>query len=104
MKKGVLSAALAFCWVMLSSQVTIAQFTVQHQQPTVLNRNSINTLEFFVSGINENDILQALLFFKNEGDLGYSQKEIGYQNGVFTAVLAPEELQEQDLNIISNLA
>lgn len=92
MKKGVLGAALALCWVVLCSQVTIAQYTVQHQQPTVLNRNTTNALEFFVSGINDNDVLQALLFYKNEGDLGYSQKEIGYQNGLFTAIVAPEDL------------
>ncbi len=92
MKKGVLGAALALCWVALCSQVTFAQYTVQHQQPTVLDRTTTNALEFIVSGINQNDILEALLFYKNEGDLGYSQKEVGYLNGSFTALVTPEDL------------
>ncbi len=92
MKKGVLSVALILGFVTLCSQTINAQFTVQHQQPTVLDRTTTNVLEFFVPGINQNDVLDALLFYKNEGDLGYSQKEIGFQNGVFTALISPEEL------------
>lgn len=92
MKKGVLSVALILCFVTLYSQTINAQFTVQHQQPTVLDRTTTNTLEFFVTGVTQNDVLDALLFFKNEGDLGYSQKEIIFQNGSFTALLSPSEL------------
>ncbi|MBO6522691.1 MAG: hypothetical protein JJ971_02605 [Balneolaceae bacterium] len=92
MKNGVLRAALVLCWVTLCSQVTFAQYTVQHQQPTVLDRTTTNALEFIVSGINQNDILEALLFYKNEGDLGYSQREISYLNGSFIALITPEDL------------
>lgn len=91
-KKGVLSVAFILCFVTLCSQTIKAQFTVQHQQPTVLDRTTTNALEFFVPGVNPNDVLEALLFFKNEGDLGYSQKEITFQNGSFTALISPEEL------------
>lgn len=92
MKKGVLNVALILGFVALCSQSINAQFSVQHQQPTVLDRTTTNALEFFVPGVNQNDVLEALLFFKNEGDLGYSQKEIIFQNGSFTAIISPEEL------------
>jgi len=92
MKNGVIRVALVLSVFVICSQALFAQFTVQHQQPTVLDRNSTNTLEFFVPGVNQNDIFEALLFFKNEGDLGYSQKEVGYQGGVFTALISPDEL------------
>ncbi|GAB5410201.1 MAG: hypothetical protein BalsKO_25660 [Balneolaceae bacterium] len=92
MKKGVQGVALILCFISLYSQSINAQFTVQHQQPTVLDRTITNALEFFVPGVNQNDVLEALLFFKNEGDLGYSQKEISFQNGTFTALISPDEL------------
>ncbi len=92
MKKGVLSLALVLGFITLNSQLINAQFSVQHQQPTVLDRTTTNSLEFFVPGVNPNDVLEALLFYKNEGDLGYSQKEIIFQNGTFIALITPDEL------------
>lgn len=92
MKYGVLSIFLAFGMAVLISQSGNAQFAVQHQPPTVMDRNSVNTLEFFVPGVSDSDVLEALLFYRNEGDLGFSQKEISYRNGTFTAQVLPEEL------------
>jgi hypothetical protein len=92
MRKGVLSLILAGCLVMLISQFGYSQYTVQHQQPTVLDRTTTNALEFFVPGISDADVLEALFFYRNEGDLGYSQKEISYDNGIFTAYVTPDEL------------
>lgn len=91
MSKGVYTTLL-ISFVVLFSQKANAQYTVQHNQPTVLDRTTTNELEFFIPGINPNDVLQALLFYRNEGDLGYSQKEIAYQNGVFNATISPDEL------------
>lgn len=69
-----------------------AQFTIQHNPPTGLNKSVTNTLEFFVPGINENDVAQAVLFFRNENDFGYTQKEAVFNNGIFLVQLTPDEL------------
>ncbi|RNC83430.1 MAG: hypothetical protein ED557_11820 [Balneola sp.] len=74
-----------------------AQFVIQHQQPTVLDRTTTNRLEFFVPGVTENDVVEAQLFYKNEGELGFSQKEIFFQNGSFTVQLTPQELRGSTL-------
>ena len=69
-----------------------AQYNVQHQPPTVLNANATNTLEFMVPAVNPMDVADALLFYRNEGDLGYAQMELEYINGNFVANLLPEQL------------
>lgn len=92
MKNGVLIAVFTIVFTVAFSQISLAQYTVQHQQPTVLDRTVSNTLEFFVSGVNGNEIIDARLFYRNEGDLGYSQKEVFFRNGVFITEIRPEEL------------
>ncbi len=92
MTKGVLRVVCAAFWVLVCVGTSNAQFTIQHQQPTVLDRTTTNSLEFFVAGITENDVIEALLFYKNEGDLGFSQKEIFFRNGTFIAQLSPQDL------------
>ncbi|MCG8374241.1 MAG: hypothetical protein MI700_11930 [Balneolales bacterium] len=92
MRKGVgLAVLILMCTVAFSNNIT-AQYTVQHQQPTVLDRNTSNQLEFFVPGVTELTTTEAYLFYRNEGDLGYSQKEIFLSNGVFVANISAEEL------------
>ncbi len=78
--------------VLFFTQISLGQLTVQHQQPTVFNSNEANSLEFFIPGINPIDIIDALLFYRNEGDNSYSQIEVPYANGVFLANLTPEML------------
>lgn len=92
MKNGVLKSVFTVVIAVIFTQVIVAQYTVQHQQPTVLDRTNTNTLEFFVSGIIGNEIVDARLFYRNEGDLGYSQKEVFYANGSFSVTLIPEDL------------
>lgn len=92
MIKGVLKTVTIVCFTVFCSQFILAQTTIQHQQPTVLDRNSSSILEFFAPSVTNNDVLEALLFYKNEGDLGYSQKEVAFRNGVFTATISPTEL------------
>lgn len=92
MTKGVRGIIIALLWIIFYSQNLFAQYTVQHQEPTVLDRNVENTLDFFVAGLNQSDVEEALLFYKSENDIGYSQKEVFFRNGTFTASISPSEL------------
>ena len=65
----------------------LAQFTVQHQSPTAFVRGEVNTLEFIVPSVNQNDVQEAILFFNFDGDIGFQQKEVVYENGVFSTNL-----------------
>ena len=70
----------------------LAQVIIQHQQPTLMSKTESNELRFFVPGIGENEILEALLFYRNDGDLGYNQKEARFENGELVVTLYPDEL------------
>lgn len=87
----VLVSLVALLMIALQSTAS-AQFNVQHQPPTVLDPSAANTLEFFVPGITDNDVARALLFFRNENDFGYTQKEAQFNNGVFRVQLTPDEI------------
>lgn len=91
MKKGGFFQLVIVFTVILSNSV-FAQYSIQHQPPTVLDAAANNQLEFYVPGLTPTDIVDALLFYRNEGDLGYSQMELSYANGVFVATLTDQEL------------
>lgn len=92
MKKGVLKTVFLLGLAVLYSKNGFSQYTVQHQPPTVLDRTVDNTLQFFVPGVLETDVSEALLFYRFDGDPGYSQREIFYVNGAFTTSFGPDEL------------
>ena len=73
-------ALVSITWVFIFS-IKRAQIVVQHQQPTVFNTNEKIILNFY-SRINPLDIDEALLFYKNEGDFSYSDRN-PFINGVF---------------------
>lgn len=85
-------ALVSVTLVLFFTQIGLAQLTVQHQQPTVFNSNDENVLEFFVPGVNPLDVVDALLFYRNEGAIGYSQIETPFVNGVFQIALSSELL------------
>lgn len=76
-------ALLCACAIFLQKNA-IAQFTVQHQTPTVLVSDEINTLEFIVPSVNQNDVQDAFLFFNYDEGIGFEQQEVLFRNGVFT--------------------
>lgn len=92
MKTGGVQALVIFTMVFLFTEASRAQLSVQHQAPTVLNSLEQNTLEFLVPGVNPLDIVDALLFYRSEGDISYSQIETPLINGVFQVTLPPEIL------------
>ncbi len=64
-------------------QAANAQFTVQHQAPTAIIRGEVNTLEFIVTGVTQNDVQEALLFYNYDESVGFQQQEIQFRNGSF---------------------
>jgi hypothetical protein len=77
-------ALLCLCFIFILTDLR-AQFTVQHQSPTALVRDEINTLEFIVPSINQNDVQEAVLFYNFDQGIGFQQQEVEFRNGVFTA-------------------
>lgn len=90
--------------LLFGAQKAYAQYNVQHQAPTLINADEVTQLEFLVPGVNPSDILQAYLFYRSEGDLGYAQKEVQFQNGVFEVTLSPDELSGSAVEYYFQLA
>lgn len=73
-------------------------FQVQHQEPTFIERNSPVELSFEVPGIDANDIEEAYLFYRPEGDMGYSQIETDLvSSNNFNVELSVEDEQASSL-------
>ena len=65
---------MALCAGLFITQTSLfAQFTVQHQSPTALVRGEMNTLEFIVPSVNQNDVQEAILFFNYDEGIGFQQ-------------------------------
>ena len=84
MRTGGYRATFILVLLMLLAVDAKAQFNVQHQPPTVIEYESSATLDFIVPGINQFDIVDALLYYRFEGDLSYSQLEVPFVNGMFS--------------------
>lgn len=76
-------ALLCACAISIQTKA-VAQFTVQHQTPTAIVRGEVNTLEFIVPSVNQNDVQEAFLFYNYDEGVGFQQQEASFQNGVFT--------------------
>ena len=83
-------ALLCLCAIFIQAK-TIAQFTVQHQSPTALVSGEINTLEFIVPSVNQNDVQDAFLFYNYDDGIGFEQQEVLFRNGVFTVNFEVDE-------------
>lgn len=79
---------LLLVFVVTSTSVN-AQFNIQHQAPMALERGQANTITFNVPGISDSDFQQAVLYYRYDGDLSYSQQEVQFQSGSFQANLTP---------------
>tara|TARA_R110002096_G_scaffold303080_6_gene498062 strand:+ start:4289 stop:7024 length:2736 start_codon:yes stop_codon:yes gene_type:complete len=77
--------------ISLITQVSYAQYIVQHQAPPTISKSETNTLEFIVSGVSQAEVQEALLFFRYDDGVGYQQKEVFYRNGAFSTDLDVED-------------
>lgn len=91
-KSGLIGAVI--CFFCLTPAILKAQFTVQHQQPVAVERNSVLQLEFTVFGISNNNVQSALIFYRYDGDFAYQQQEVDFSNGNFIATI---EIQNQNV-------
>lgn len=65
-----------------------AQYTVQHRAPVSMQRGQSNPLEFTVPGLSINEIQEARLFYRYDGDFSYRQQEVEIRNsGSFNTAL-----------------
>lgn len=80
----VLKLVPAFVLCTLFTYDSFAQFAVQHQAPIAFERVNPTELNFNVPGLTQNDVQQAILYYRYDGDFAYQQKEIEYYNGAFT--------------------
>ncbi len=77
--------------ISLITQVSYAQYIVQHQAPPTISKSETNTLEFIVSGVSQAEVQEALLFYRYDDGIGYQQKEVFYRNGAFLTNLDVED-------------
>ncbi len=69
------------------TQTLHAQYVIQHQQPTHATVGEAISLEFIASGVSQNDVQEAILFYRFDNEVGYQQKEVFFKNGIFAAEL-----------------
>lgn len=79
---------ICLCFIVsMVAQTLHAQYVIQHQQPTSAIIGEPISLEFIASGVSQNDVQEAILFYKFDNEVGFQQKEVFFKNGVFAAVL-----------------
>lgn len=84
MRQGVKFLLAIGVWLVVHQVDVLAQFTVQHQAPTVISNGEDTSFEFLVAGINQQQVQEAILFYRLDGDISFSQKEAILRNGIFT--------------------
>ncbi|MDR8390648.1 hypothetical protein NC796_05840 [Aliifodinibius sp. S!AR15-10] len=62
-------------------------YNVQHQAPTVIERAEPVTLSFDIPAINVNNVLEAFLFYKYDGEISYRQQRASYDQTGFATTL-----------------
>ncbi len=71
--------------IVLNSVPAFGQFNIQHQAPTVIPFGEDVRLEFIIPGITQDQVSEAILFSKTDGQLSYTEQEVLLQNGAFYA-------------------
>lgn len=70
---------------------------IQHQKPTFIERYTPFELRFTVSAINANDVADAYVFYKTDGEMGYRQKKAALVSSSFLTELTIEDEQASEL-------
>ncbi|MEX0845954.1 MAG: hypothetical protein WD022_11775 [Balneolaceae bacterium] len=66
--------------ILIISGEVYAQNNIQHTAPLAVERGQANVLEFSIPGLTRSDVRQARLFYRYDGDFGYTQQEVELQN------------------------
>ncbi|MEL7833491.1 hypothetical protein [Fodinibius sp. Rm-B-1B1-1] len=70
---------------------------VQHQKPTLVERNTPIDLQFSAPSINASEVEDAYLFYKTDGDMAYSQKKVAFMGTNFSTELQVADQQASEL-------
>lgn len=76
---------------------TIAQQSIQHQPPTLIERGDTEQLEFRLMGISDDRVSEAILFSKRSSANSYSQSEVRVVNGMARAPLTITDREASDV-------
>ena len=64
-------------------KTAMAQYQLQHQSPTLVERGSTVGLTFSAPGITASDIYEATLFYRTDGDLTFARKTASFSAADF---------------------
>ncbi|WP_445665353.1 hypothetical protein [Fodinibius sp. AD559] len=76
---------------------TFNTIPVQHQKPTLIERNNPFELRFSAPSINANEVADAYLFHKTDGEMGFRQKQVALVSSSFLTELTIEDAQANEL-------
>lgn len=76
---------------------TTTPLQVRHQEPTFVERHVPFDLTFSVPGISQKDVEEAYVFYRQDGEMGYSQKRAALLSSDFKVQLSVEDKQATSL-------
>lgn len=62
-------------------------YRVQHQAPTIIERSEPVTLSFDIPAVNQNNVQEAFVFYKYDGEVSYRQQRADYDQTSFRTEL-----------------
>jgi len=89
----IVGACIAFAHVDAEAVSSSVPLQVHHQQPAFVERGTSVELIFSVPGINPQDVQEAYLFYRTDGDIAYNQKPAVLSSSKFRAVLGVHNKQ-----------
>lgn len=81
-----LLVSAALCLALFGQAYAVQNnYRIQHQAPTVIERQNPEELTFTVAGINADEVQDAFLFYRLDGDLSYQQVHASLSQSEFSA-------------------
>jgi hypothetical protein len=97
MSKWVLLLVLLMYWGGAEAARNYTPLQMQHQAPTLLERNTQLELTFEVPGLDAKDVADAYLFYRMDGDIAYRQQQAALISSQFKVPITVEDKQATDV-------
>jgi len=97
MSKWVLLIGFLVCWGTAEAALENAPLQIQHQEPTLIERNSQFELTFNVPGIDAKDVADAYLFYRLDGEIAYQRQQAALVSSQFSVPLTINDKQATEL-------
>ncbi|WP_138431310.1 hypothetical protein [Fodinibius saliphilus] len=99
---GKITTCLLFVGVLFScgfaeAAANTTPIQVHHQEPTFIERGKSHDLIFTVPGVKANKVVEAYLFYRNNGDISYKQKKATLHSTDFTTTLTISDKQATEI-------